>query len=101
MILDSGRVVARSVLGKDEADEKHGGRHVEGGAWGVDDRVGADGFAEDLGEEAGADETGDAAKAVDGSLQLALLGGTGLAGEDALGGGPGEGHQVEDGDAEP
>ena len=67
----------------------------------MQDGVGADGFAKDIGEEAGADESCDAAQAVDCSLELALFGGTGLAGEKALGGGPGEGHQVEKRDAEP
>jgi hypothetical protein len=63
--------------------------------------AGAYRLAEDVGEEAGAEEAGDASEAVDGSLELALFGGAGLAGEQALGGGPGEGHHVEQGDAEP
>ena len=67
----------------------------------MEDGVGSDGFAEDVGEEAGAEESGDAAEAVDGALELALFGGAGQAGEEGLGGGPGEGHHVEEGDAEP
>ena len=56
--------------------------------------------AEDVGEEAGTMESGDAAEAVDGALELALFGGACLAGEKALGGGPGESHHVEEGDAD-
>lgn len=67
----------------------------------MEDGVGSDGSAEDVGEEAGAEEARGAAEAVDGSLELALFGGAGFAGEEALGGGPGEGHHVEEGDAEP
>ena len=86
-------------MGEGEGDEEHGGSGVEGRAGDVDS--GADGFAEDVGEEAGADESGDAAEAVDGALELALFGGAGHVGEKALRGGPGEGHHVEERDAEP
>ena len=67
----------------------------------MEDGIRTDGPAEDVGEEAGTEEAGDAAEAVDCSLKLALFGGAGLAGEKALGGWPGEGHHVEDGYAEP
>jgi hypothetical protein len=81
------------ALGEDERDEEHGGRGVEGCSGNVD--AGADRLAEDVGEEAWAEQAGDASEAVDRALELALFGGAGLAGEKALGGGPGEGHHVE------
>ena len=81
------------ALGEEKGHKEHGRRCVEGCAGDVD--AGADGFAEDVSEEAGAEQAGDAAEAVDGALELALFGGAGLAGEKTLGGGPGEGHHVE------
>ncbi len=97
--LEDRRSRLSGALGEQKGDEEHGGCGVEGCAGNVD--AGADGHAEDVGEEAGAEETGDAAEAVDRALELALFGGAGLAGEKALGGGPGEGHHVEQGDAHP
>ena len=91
--LEGGGWGSGGALGEEECGEEHGRRCVEGCAGDVD--AGADGFAEDVSEEAGAEQAGDAAEAVDGSLKLALFGGAGLAGEKALGGGPGEGHHVE------
>jgi len=67
----------------------------------VNEGVWADRFREDPGKKAGAEEAGDAAEGVDSSLELALLGGADGAGHDGLGGGPGEAHEVEEGDAEP
>ena len=87
--------VSSGALDDDERDEEHRGGGVEGGAGKVEDGVGSDGFAEDVGEEAGAEESGDAAEAVDGSLELALFGRAGFAGEKTLGARPGEGHHVE------
>ena len=63
-------------MGEDEADKEHRGSDVEGRARYADDGVGSDGSAEDVGEEARADKTRDAAQTVDGALKLALLGGT-------------------------
>src|SRR5260370_24537082 len=67
------------ALGEGEGYEQHCGCGVEGRAGYVD--AGADRPAEDVGEEAGAQQPGDAAEAVDGALELALFGGAGLAGE--------------------
>ena len=90
-----------SALRQSESDEQHGGCGVEGRTWQVEKGVGSDRLAEDVGEETGTEETSDAAEAVDGSLELALLGGAGLAGEQTLGAGPGERHHVEQRDAAP
>jgi hypothetical protein len=67
----------------------------------MDDGVGADGFAEDVGEEAGTKEAGDAAQAVDGALELALFGGADFMRHDALCGRPYQRHEVKDGDGQP
>ena len=66
----------------------------------MDDGVIANGFGEDEGEEAGADDSGGSAEAVDGSLELALLVFGGALAHEGLGGGPDDGHEVEEGDRE-
>src|SRR5580698_3396848 len=97
--LGGGSWLSCGALREDECDEEHGGCGVEGCAGNVDS--GADGFTEDVSEDARAKESGDAAEAVDGALKLALFRGARLMRHDALGGGPGEGHHVENRDAEP
>ena len=72
------------ALSDDQSDEEHGCGGEEGHSGDMDEGVGSDGFAEDVSEDAGADESGDAAQAVDGALQLALFGGTGFVRKDAL-----------------
>src|SRR5271170_1782006 len=75
------------VLCEDKRDEEHGGCGVERCAGYVDS--GANRFTEDKSEDARAEESGDAAEAVNGALELALFRGTRFVRHDALGGGPG------------
>jgi hypothetical protein len=89
--LEYGLGSSGDVLGDDETDDEHGSGDVERRSGSADDGADADGFAEDEGEEAGADESGDATQAVDSSLKLALFGGACFAGEKTLSGRPGEG----------
>src|ERR1700761_9117941 len=87
------------ALRQGEGCEEHCRCGVERRARNVD--AGADRSAEDVSEETGTDKAGDAAEAVDGALKLALFGGAGFAGEQTLGGGPGDGHHVEQRDSAP